>query len=149
VVQLLFAKLAPPRGILLLPVPAVGLHDHHVLDRARVEAARVDAEAVRVRARHVEGLDAAHRAEQMLCDARIEAVGSQHFTAAHQGKPVGRHDQVQVAGLAADRAVAFGHPDPRGRQHLKPHSPAVAATSVFDHARTCDLADSAVDTPAR
>jgi len=136
VVQLSIAKLAPSGGILLLPLPSVERLDGDVLDRAGIEATRVDADPVRVRARHVEGLDAAHRAEQMLCDSSVESVGGQRFTAAHQSKPVGRHDQVQVAGLAADRAVAFRHPEPRGCLHLEPHSPAVTATRVLDHERS-------------
>ena len=101
VVQHLFAKLAASPRILLVPFPSVERLDGHVLDRARVGAPRVERRSIRP----------FERAELNRSYASgltvVEAVGSQHFTAAHQGKPVGRHDQVQVAGLAADRAVAF------------------------------------------
>ena len=104
---------APPRRVLLLPVPAVGLSDHHFLDRAQPASPRVERKSIRP----------FERAELNRSYASgltvVEAVGGQHFTAAKQGKPVGRYDQMQVAGPAADRAVAFGHADPRGRQHLE------------------------------
>ena len=108
VVQLLFAKLAPPRRVLLLPLPSVERLDGHALDRARVGAPRVERRSIRP----------FERAELNRSYASgltvVEAVGSQRFTPAQQGEPVGRYDQVQVAGLAADRAVAFGHPNSLG-----------------------------------
>jgi hypothetical protein len=133
VVSLLFTKLAPPGRVLLFPISAVGLRDGHVFDRARIEAARVDAEAVRVRARDVEGLDAAHRAEQVLGDTRIKGVRGQRVLTAEEGEAVGGNDQVQVAGLAADRTVALENTDSRRRDHLEAYLSTVTATCVLDH----------------
>lgn len=58
----------------LFPVPAIERCDFNVGYRRRVETAHIDAVAVGIRARHVEGLDAANFAEKMLGDAGIESV---------------------------------------------------------------------------
>src|SRR5688572_9770814 len=89
-------------GVLLLPLAPVERLDRHLFHRARVQAARVDAQPVGMRARHVEGLDAADRAEQVLRDAGVESVVSQRVPAADEGEAVGGNNEVQVAGLAAD-----------------------------------------------
>jgi RNase P/RNase MRP subunit p30 len=80
--------------------------DLDVLDARALEAAHVDAVAVGVGARHVEGLDAAVAAEQVARGARVERVLAEALGAAQQPKAGARHDQVQIARHAADRAVA-------------------------------------------
>src|SRR5690349_19271502 len=61
-------------GIVLFPVPAVDLAHAGDAERALVEAAHVHAEPVRVRARHVERLDAAVPAEEVLRGPGVELV---------------------------------------------------------------------------
>ena len=56
------------------PILAVEGFDGELLNRLRIEAADIHAVTIWVRARHVERLDAANLAEQMLGDAGIESV---------------------------------------------------------------------------
>ena len=58
-------------------VDAVERLDFYRLDRRVVQAADVDAEAVRVRSWHVEGLDAAGSAEEVLRRLRVEGIHRQ------------------------------------------------------------------------
>src|SRR5688500_16337917 len=58
----------------LHPVLAVKLADRDGLDGSRIKTTGIDAIPVRIGARHVKGLDAAHSAEQMLGDLRVERV---------------------------------------------------------------------------
>ena len=127
------AKLAASLRILFLPLPPVELLDDHALDRAGIEATRVDTEPVRVRARDVEGFYAADGAKQMLGRVRVEAVGGQDFAPAEKLETLGRDDEVKVSGLAADRAIAFGYPDIGGSAHFEAHAAAVAAAGVEGH----------------
>src|SRR5688572_31003371 len=76
--------LATAGRVVLLPVLAVDLRDRHAGDGAFVQAARVDAEAVRVRARHVEGFHAAVPAKAVLRGAGIELVRGQRIFAGEQ-----------------------------------------------------------------
>src|SRR5439155_14316384 len=81
--------------------------DVDVLERGTLEAAHVDAVAVGIGAWHVEGLHAAAAAEQMPRGAGVEVVFAQALRPAQQPEARARHDQVQVAAHAADRAVAL------------------------------------------
>src|SRR3972149_4077547 len=65
--------------VLLFPLTAVELPDAQFLYRARVETTSIDTEAIGMRTRHVERLDAANRTEQVLRRVRVETVGSQHL----------------------------------------------------------------------
>src|SRR5512138_1909651 len=76
-----------PCGILLLPLAAVEGLDIDGFDGRRIEAAGVDAVAVGMRARYVERLDPARRAEEMLGDTRVERVGRQSVLALQQPEP--------------------------------------------------------------
>ena len=64
-----------------------------------------------MRARNVERLDAAHRAEQVARGAGVEAVVGEHVVAFEQPEAVGLDDQMQVAGAPAHRAVAVDRLD--------------------------------------
>src|SRR5205807_2586331 len=56
--------------------------------------------------------------------------GIESLRAAEQPESRARHDQVQIAAHAADRAVALAHGHARGRVHLEGDRPAVAAAAV-------------------
>src|SRR5208282_3135339 len=91
----------------VLPVLAI---KQKRLDRREidtVEAADVDVDLIGIGARDVEGVDAAGRAESMLCRAGVEPIGRQRIGAAEKLKGLARHDQMQKTLLGADRAVAF------------------------------------------
>jgi hypothetical protein len=100
------------------------------LDRVAVEAVDVDVDAVGVRARHVERLDAADAAEAVLRGAGVERVFAQQPGALQQAEARRWHDQVQEPGHAADRAVAFDRIDARRRVDLEAHAPAMTAASM-------------------
>src|SRR5262249_7813284 len=103
----------------------------HRGDGGGIEAARVDAEAVGMGARHVERFHAADRAEEVLRGAGVEGVSGEHIPAREQGEALRGHDEVQVTGLAADRAVALVHGDPGGGEDLETQAAAVAAAGVL------------------
>src|SRR6516162_216999 len=72
-----------------------------------VEAANVDAELVRVRSRHIEGVNAAMAAECVLGGQRVELVGGELVLAAQQLKMFRRDDEMQKNFFGADRTVAL------------------------------------------
>src|SRR5487761_1158931 len=124
--------IAPALRILVLPFPAVEGPHGHLLEGAGVEAAGIDAETVGMGARDVERLDAAHRAEEMLRRAGVESVSREHVLAREQLEVLRAHDEMQVAGLAAHRAVAVRARPSRGRERLESDPAAVAAPAVRD-----------------
>src|SRR5690348_14576072 len=73
--------IAATLGKVLFPVLSVDLPRARDPERAFVEAARVDAVAVGMRARHVERLDAAVPAEKVLRGAGVELVGRERLLA--------------------------------------------------------------------
>src|SRR5690606_12077694 len=95
-----------------------------------VDAAGIDAVAVRVRARDVEGLHAADRAEEVLCGTGIERVAGQPVFSLEQSEPRLRHDEVQVRRATADGTVAIVHLGPLVRFNLEAHRPAVASACI-------------------
>src|SRR5262245_8853508 len=101
-----------PRHALLhrrFPVPSIELLRR---DRGRidiVEATDIDVDLVRIRARDVERMYPAVAAERVLGHLGVELVGGQIVLAADELEQLPRHDQMQEALLAADRAVALGH----------------------------------------
>ena len=66
----------------------------------------------------------------MLRGAGVEAVQSEHFCSRQQPKAGLFHDQVQIAGLAADGAVAVDDRQDRRGEHFEAHGAAVAAAAV-------------------
>ena len=73
-----------------------------------LEAARIDADAVGMGARNIKGLHAARGAEDVLRGAGVEGVGGQSIAPFEQPETFRRNDQMQIAGLAADRTIAVG-----------------------------------------
>src|SRR5689334_13608900 len=122
-----------PLRILPLPVAAIDGIDLHARHGALVDAARVDAPAVRMRTRHVEGLGAAGRAEVVLRRAGVEGVQRQRLAALRDAEAVGGDDQVQEGGARAHGAVALVDVQLRGRVDFEAHAAAVAAAAVGDH----------------
>jgi hypothetical protein len=116
----------------VFPLATVEGGDRHRRHAARFQAARVDAVAIGMRARHVERLDAAGGAEQVLGRARVELVARQCVFACEQPEACPRHDQVQITAAPADGAVAVEHLEMRGSAHLEAHAAAVAAAGVHD-----------------
>ena len=118
---------------ILVPVLAVEICHGHRGDGSRVETVDVNADAFRVRARHVKRFDATVPAKSVLRDTRIESVSFQIGLAADQAKIFLRHNQVQVAGLAADAAIAAVRFNIRGRVDFEPNPTAVTTSPMSDH----------------
>src|SRR2546428_1748218 len=120
----------PDRLLPMLAVEGVGTD---VCQVDAVEAADFDAELVGIRARHVEGVNAAMPAEGVLGGSRVELVGRELVLAAQQLEPFRRHDEMQKAFLGADRAIALG--DVREvRSDAKANAAAMAAPFEHSHA---------------
>src|SRR6185436_19320914 len=119
--------------IVLLPVPAVDPAHARDLESSLVQAAHVDAVAVRVRARHVEGLDAAVRAEEVPRDFRVELVVGQRILAGEQPEILFLDEQVLVPRACAHRAVAIAHLECLRRLDLEAHAPAMATAGMRRH----------------
>ena len=106
--------------------PSKRLHRERC-DIDAVEAANVDVDLVRVRARHVERMNAAGGAEGVPRRAGVEPVSGQGIGAAQKFELLRRDDQMQQAFLGADRTIAVG--DARKiRGDAKPH-PAAMTTA--------------------
>ena len=87
-----------------------------------------------MRAGDIEGLHPADAAKQMLRDAGIEAVSGQRIRATEELEALRRHDQVQIAGEAADRAVAIQGDQRRGRPHCEANPAAMTTATMRGHA---------------
>jgi hypothetical protein len=70
-----------------------------------VETAQIDAQAIRIRAWCVKGLDTAVFAKCVLSSTCIKGIGRNGVFAAEQSKPRGRHNHLIAATLIADRTV--------------------------------------------
>ena len=127
-------QLAAAFRILLFPFEPIERLDLYALDRRRIQAAYVDAVAIGVRAGNIEGFDAAHRAEKMLRGAGVERVGRQRLAALKQSESGARHDQMEITGLGAYRAIAFRRRQLGRSVHLESDAAAVTATSMKGHA---------------
>ena len=99
--------LAPTFRVLGLPLATIERSNRQLVDRFRIDAPCVHADAIRMRTRDIERFDAAHGTKQMPGRVSIETVGPERVTAAKQFKSIGRDHEVQVTGLAANGAVAF------------------------------------------
>src|SRR6266446_2084405 len=114
-------------GHVALPVLSVeGLHAHGENTRL-VETARVHAVAVGMRARHIEGFDAAYRTEHVLRGPGVELIRSERLFALKEPEAILRDDQMQEAALRADRAIALKNVQIVRCEDLKGNGPAVAA----------------------
>jgi len=119
--------------VLLFPFATIELPDAQFLYRARVETASIDTEAIGVRTRHIERLDAANGTEQVLRRVRVEAVGSQHLISGKQLEAIRGNDKVQVTRLAAYGAIALRDLKTRRRDHLESYTTTMTTSGVCDH----------------
>jgi len=72
-----------------------------------VETTHVNAIAVRIGTRNIEGFDAANLAEQVFCDSGIELVFDEKLGALMQSKLIFRNDQMKKSAFATNGAVAL------------------------------------------
>lgn len=112
-------------------------------DGSLVETIGIDADAVRVRAWHVEGLDATVAAEIVLCHPGIERVSLDIILPANEPEIALRHNQMQEPGHAADAAVAVCNIDFFWCRDFKAYAAAVATSRVYRH---CSLPSSFTQT---
>src|SRR5215468_11697521 len=99
-------------------------------DGRAIETTQVDAVAIGVGARHVEGFHSTVATEQVLLVAGVEAVVAERVRAAQQTKARARHDPVPKPTHAADGAVALAHDQPCRCVYLEGHRSAVATAAV-------------------
>ena len=92
-----------------------------------VNAAIGDGHTIRVRARRVVALDAAGIAEEMLGHARIERVADERIFTLQQFEPAGGHDDVDIAGHGADRAIAIFNLEAIGQVDFEPNCAAMTS----------------------
>ena len=104
--------------------------DGHFLELALIHAAHIHALALRMRPRHIKGLDPAVLAEGVLSHTCIESVGRQHVFARKKAKPLRRYDQVDESDDCAYGAVAVQKRDPGRCVNFELHGTAVAGTLV-------------------
>jgi hypothetical protein len=84
----------------------------------------------------------------VLRDAGIEAVDREEILTFEEPKMRFGHNQVQITGLGADRAVALGDGDLAGRENLEGYAAAVAAAAMGDFYSRCRIQMKALE-PAR
>jgi hypothetical protein len=117
----------------LFPIAAVERLHRHRFDGIAVDAARVDADPVRVRTGNVERLHAAGGAEEMLGDVRVERISRERLTAADQLEPIGRYDQMQIPVFVANGAIAVRDLELRRCDYFEADATAVTAAGVCAH----------------
>src|SRR5580698_3192754 len=115
------------------PIAAVKRLYGNGFNGVAVDAAHVDADAVRMRAGNVEGFYSACGAEKMLRDMRVEGIRGERFAAADQFESIGGYDQMQISVFAANRTIAVRHFQLRRRDHLEADSTAMTAAGVCGH----------------
>ncbi len=115
---------------MLFPIRAIERAHPDFPNVLRVDAACVYADALGVRAGHIERLDAAVCAKQMIGDTRVETITREVVLSPNQTEPRCRNDQMQVAAPSADRAIAFVHLQRARCVHLETHASTVTSTPV-------------------
>ena len=86
-----------------------------------------------VGAGHVERLDPAGRAEQMLRGAGVKSVSGQYVGALQEPELVLFNDKMQVAAHSANGTIALRHLQFLRRRHFKSHLATMAAALVGYH----------------
>lgn len=85
-----------------LPVLAVKGYHRHFSDRSQIQTAHINAVAIRMGPRNVEGFDSAHWAKQMPGDSGVESVGREGFGTLDESEPRFWHDEMKKTAFAAD-----------------------------------------------
>lgn len=74
-----------------------------------VQTTHIHVDLIRIGARNVKWMYSARGAKGVLGDTGIETVCRQRIFAAYQLEGIRRHDEMEKAFFAADRAIAFRH----------------------------------------
>lgn len=111
---------------ILCPVFTVERRNRNGLNAVAVKTVDVNTDAVRMRARHIVGLDAAVAAKIMARNLAIELVKRQLVLPAQQTKIVLRDQQMQEPTHSTDTAIAVICRDVRFRINLKSNAAAMA-----------------------
>ena len=126
-------------GVCRFPILAIERLCHRQQVVTNVQATPVYTPAIRVRARLIKTLDAAMPAKEMLGSARPKAIGGEHIRAAVQREIRVRHDQMQITGARAHRAIAVEEFHRCGTFKMKAHCAAMAPARDV-HSTVTDLA---------
>src|SRR6202043_2236587 len=113
-------------GHCIFPVAAIEMANGECCEIDTVKATHIDIDLVGIGTRNVKRMNAARSAKSVLRDSGIESIGCQRILPADQLECFQRHDEMQKAFFATDRAIALGHPR-QVRRHAKPHAAAMAA----------------------
>ena len=130
-----FAELGPGR----LPIAAIEAANCRFETVSGIEAAEVDAPAIRVGSGLVKALDPAGAAEQMLGCASAKSIGGQAVPALQQFEAIMWHIEVQIARLRADRTIAIEQFERRLHHDGKANLAAMAA-ALQPHSTVTDFA---------
>ena len=93
--------------ILGLPVSTVHIAQRRARYRTRVYAVCIDADAIRVGSRNIEGLYSTRGTEQVPGGTGIEGVGREGFLAGNEPEAFPGNDQVSVSRAGTHGAVAY------------------------------------------
>src|SRR6516165_6108971 len=108
---------------------AVKVTDAERSDIHIVQATDIDVDLIGIRARNVKWMNTAGGAKRVLRNAGIEAIGRQCILAGDELERIRRHDEMQKAFFAADRAVALRHPR-QIRGDAEAHTATMAAAFI-------------------
>src|SRR5215471_14211604 len=106
-------------GHVTFPILSVERRHAHRSYRRGLQAARIHTVTRGMRARHIEGFDAALRAEKVFGCHRIELISRQHVLALDKPEAVARNDEMQVTRYRTDGAVAIENLQLVGHEHFK------------------------------
>jgi hypothetical protein len=118
---------------ILFPALAIEARDSLRFYRTQVQAIDIDADAVRMRSRHVIGLDSAVATEDMLRHTGIKRINLNVILSADQPETVRRHEQMQVARHTADAAITIRYFEVVGRIDFEAHATAMTAAGMSRH----------------
>ena len=114
----------PRMGFPVLPVKWLDLDG---LESALIQTAEINAESIRVGARHIKGLHATHLTECVPRNTGVEGVGRQRIVACDQSEPSGGNKEMLIPGHVADGTIAGMNRDSHRGVDLEGHGPTVAA----------------------
>ena len=115
---------------MFFPMLTIEWPDLNASYRSGLKAPYIDTVTVGMGTRHIKRLDAASLTEEVFGNSGVERVTRECLLAANEPETVFRHDQMQKAALATDRAVAFDGFDIGGCLNLELHAAAVTPASM-------------------
>jgi len=114
----------------LFPVLAVELHYHGVL-QLLVKAIDINIDAVGIRPRNIERLDATGLAEIVLGYTTVESIGVKRILSLKQFESIAWQDQVQIPRFGTDGTIAALNLDRFFYINLETHCTTVATTLIL------------------